>query len=314
MECERISYQLSEYIGKRLLNRPAKWAGDAVTQKTTRHFGTYVPDNDGYQQCVGITKSELKKKYGAPDGEQYNYQLDISRFPDQAAQAAVAFSAAGVTTVVLACDYISAVVLTAAAQRQNWHPEWMTIGTGATDVDNSARLYDQNQVNGHLFGPSQLGATSKLIGPNSEPGRVYKIATGKEIPAGTTGDYFYIVNMFNLLQASGPVLNGDNLARGAMTIPRGLGAPDYSFGYWSLLDGPDGTLGAGDHTAVDDSREVYWVCQVAGDGTACPTGSAGDKYYNGDDGKNGTYKEAQNGKRFRNGEWTTDEPPIYPPR
>jgi hypothetical protein len=314
MECERISYQVSEYIGKRLLNRPAKWAGDAVTQKKTRYFGTYVPDNDGYQQCVGITKNELKTKYGVSDtGPQYNYQLDISRFPDQAAQAAVQFSAAGVTTVILACDYISATVLTAAAQRQNWHPEWMTIGTGGTDLDNSARLYDQTQVNGHLFGPSQLGATEKLIGPNSEPGKVYKLATGKQIPDGTSGDYFTLVHIYNLLQAAGPVLNGDNIARGAMTIPGGGGAPDYAAGYWSLLDGPNGTVGAGDHTVVDDSREVYWVCQVSGDGTACQ-GSASDGYYNGSDGKNGVYKEAQGGKRFRNGEWTRDEPPIYPAR
>ena len=30
MECERISYQLAEYIGKRLAERKAKWAGDTM--------------------------------------------------------------------------------------------------------------------------------------------------------------------------------------------------------------------------------------------------------------------------------------------
>jgi hypothetical protein len=310
MECERISYQVAEYVGKRLLNRPARWAGDAVTQKKTRLFGTYVPDNDGFQQCVQITRNEIKNKYGGDPGPRYDYQLDISRFPDQAAQAAVQFSAAGVTTVILACDYISATVLTAAAERQGWRPEWMTIGTGATDVDNSARLYEQAQVNGHLFGPSQLGATQKLIGPDSEPGRVYKDATGKTIPEGTTGDYFFLIHMFDMLQAAGPVLTPENMAKGAMTLPPS-GQPGYAFGYWSYLDGPDGTPGAGDHTTVDDSREVYWVAQTK---SGVAQGSASDKYYNGPDGKDGTYKEVNNGQRYRNGEWPPDEPAIYPPR
>lgn len=311
MECERISYQVAEYIGKRLIDRPAKWAGDAVTQKKVRYFGTYVPDNDGYQRCVQITRNELKTKYGVKDpGPRYDYQLDISRFPDQAAQAAVQFSAAGVTTVILACDFISATVLTAAAERQNWRPEWMTIGTGGTDLDNSARLYEQAQVNGHLFGPSQLGATNKLIGPTSEPGRVYKDATGKTIPEGTSGDYFTLVHIFSLLQAAGPALNPGNIGKGAPTLPPG-GAPDFPAGYWSLQDGPDGTPGAGDHTQVEDSREVYWVSSKS---SGAATGTASDPYYNGPDGKDGTYKEAQGGKRFRNGEWTRDEPPIYPPR
>lgn len=312
MECERISYQVSEYIGKRLINKKAKWAGDAITQAKTRYFGTYVPDNDGYQSCVAITQRELKNKYGVKDtGPQYNYVLDISRFPDQAASASVQFSTAGVTTVILACDYISAVVLTGAAQKQNWHPEWLLIGVGGTDLDNSARLYDQDQVRGHMFGMSQLGPTQKLIGPNSEPGRVYKQATGKTLPL-TDGGYYTLVHTFNLLQSAGPVLTAENVGRGAMTIPASTGAPDYAGGYWSLLDGPDGTPGAGDHTVVDDSREVYWVSE---EGTETVSGaSANDPYYNGEDGANGTLKEAYGGKRFRNNEWSREDPQAYPPR
>lgn len=312
MECERISYQVAEYIGKRLLNRPAKWAGDPVMQKKERYFGTYVPDNDGYQRCVQITRNELTKKYGVKDpGPKYDYQLDISRFPDQAAQAAVMFAAEGVTTLILACDFISATVLTAAAERQGWRPEWLSIGVGGTDLDNSARLYDQAQVNGHLFGMSQLGATTKLIGPNSEPGKVYKDATGKTIPEGTSGDYFSLVHMYSLLQAAGPALTPENIGKGAMSLPPG-GAPDYPYGFWSFQDGPDGTQGQGDHTTTEDSREVYWVSSKKTTGAV--TGKSSDPYYNGPDGKDGTFKEAQGGKRFRNGEWTRDEPPIYPPR
>ena len=313
MECERISYQLSEYIGKRLINKPAKWAGDAVTQAKTRYFGTYVPDNDGYQYCVGITKRELQEKYGVKDtGPQYNYQLDVSRFPDQAAQATVQFAARGVTTVILACDAISAIVLTEAATKQNWRPEWMTIGTGLTDLDNAARLYDQVQVDGHLFGVSQLGATDKLIGPTSEPGRVYKNITGKTIPDGTSGDYFLYVRLYSQLQAAGPNLTPETIAAGTRTIPP-RGAPDFPAGYMSFQDGPSGKAGAGDHTGVDDSREVFWVNGTgnkSSDKSACTKHE--DPYYNGADGCAGTYKETYGGRRFRNGEWPAEDPPLYP--
>src|SRR4051812_24579249 len=299
MDCERIAYQTSEYMAKRLINKPAKFAGDATLKAKTRVFGTYVPDNDGYQYCVNTYKRELKEKYGYGDNmPQYNYQLDISRFPDQAAQASVQFAAAGVTTVVLACDFISATVLTAAASQQQWHPEWFTIGVGGVDLDNTARLDDQSQVNGHLFGMSQLGDAQKLIGPNSEPGQVYKNATGKDLDPGTNGDYHGLVHMYNMIEAAGPVLNSANIAKGAGTIPI-RGAAPYPAGRWSFIDNPRGEPG-GDHTEVQDAREVYWVSQNCGQ--TC-TNTASDPYYNGADGKNGTFKVTHDGERFVSGAW-----------
>lgn len=316
MECERISYQLAEYLGERLINKPAQWAGDAGLKALTRRFGTYIPDNDGYQSCNAITRKIMTEKYGVKDlGEQYNYQLDVSRFPDQAAAATVQFSSRGVTTVILACDAISAIVLTEAATKQGWRPEWMTIGTGLTDIDNAARLYDQVQVDGHLFGPSQLGSADKLIGPTSEPGIIYKQGTGKTIPEGTSGDYFTLIRIFGFIQAAGPNLTPQNIATALRTMPPG-GAPRFPAGYTSYADGPDGTPGAGDHTAVDDSREVYWVNDPVAPNKSSDKGACGrspDPYYNSADGCAGTYKETYGGKRFRNGEWPRETPPIYPP-
>ena len=310
MDCERIAYQTAEYMGKRLIDKPAKFAGDPTMRAKPRLFGTYVPDNDGYQYCVSTYKRELKEKYGYTVGPQYNYQLDISRFPDQAAQASVQFAAAGVTTVVLACDFISATVLTAAASQQQWRPEWFTIGVGGVDLDNTARLMDQSQVNGHLFGMSQLGDAVRLLGPNSEPGQVYKLATGKTMPEGTSGEYFSLVHLFNLLQAAGPVLTPENIAGGAVTIPI-RGVEPFPAGRWSFADKPTTEPGL-DHTAVQDAREVYWVSE---DGTDTASGaSARDEYYNGPDGKNGTFKVTYNGNRFVSGTWPKEDPPIYPPR
>ncbi|HUR04861.1 MAG TPA: hypothetical protein VM347_20115 [Nonomuraea sp.] len=314
MECERISYQLSEYIGKRLLNKNAKWAGDAVLQRTKRRFGTYVPDNDGYQRCTDIAEKEVATKYGGEKNPpRFNYQLDVARFPDQAAQGIVNFKAAGVTTIVTACDPISIIFLTQAAKNQNYFPEWVGIGTALQDTDNAARLYEQDEVNGHLFGMSQLGATLKIIGPKSEAGRLYKMITGKEIPPGTDGElYSTLLPVYNAIQAAGPNLTVQSVAAALPALPA-QGAPEFPVGWVSYQDGPDGTKGAGDHTAVDDAREVYWVSEP---GTDTVVGSKpDDPYYAGpNDGDNGTYKETYGGKRFRNGEWPAEEPPIYPPR
>jgi hypothetical protein len=309
-DCERSAIYNAEYIGKRLLGKKAKWAKDPLIQQKERKFGIYVPDNDEYQRCITLLKKELQTKYGASTPEQYNYVLDVSRFPDQAAQAAVQFNARGVTTVVLDCDPISSVVLTQAATKQNWGPEWYIPGPALNDTDAIGRLMDQSAVNGHLFGQSQLGDLGKLWGPTAEPGRIYKQITGKEIPAGTEGGYFTLLGLFNKFQAAGPIVTPENVAAGIRTIPP-AGAPTFAVGYTSYQDGFDGTKGAGDHTAIDDAREIFWVCQ--GNAGAC-TGNASDPYFNGADGKNGTFKETYGGKRFNIGEWPAEDPPIYPPR
>jgi hypothetical protein len=63
------------------------------------------------------------------------------------------------------------------------------------------------------------------------------------------------------------------------------GGSNGAFGTWSFK---------GDHTAIDDSREIYWV------------GSA-----TGFDGNEGSYLETYGGKRFRSGQWPSEEPPVY---
>jgi hypothetical protein len=318
MECERIAHQVAEYIGKRLAHHKAKWAGDTVLQQSERKFGTYVPDNDGYQLCQNIANKELQDTYGLKKGDQYNYQLDLSRFADQAAQAMVQFQADGVTTVVMSDDPYSNIFLTQAAAKQQYHPEWFHIGTALNDLDNVARLWDPTEINPHhLWGMSQLGSTQKLIGPNSEEGRLYKRLTGKEIPSGTDGTYWGLLGYYASIQNAGPLLTPESVAEGTFSAPPS-GAPDYAVGYISYQDAPDGTPGGRDHTGIDDAREIFWehdptmAPNASSDPSTCSKSS--DPYYNGlNDGCEGTYKETYGGKRFRNGEWPKEEPPLFPP-
>ena len=295
MECEQITEDVAEYIGKRLWDRNAKWALDPLYQQKKRVLGTYVPDNDGYQHCVRLNEKKLKEDYGAEVAHRFNYQLDVARFPDQAAQAVPQFQAAGVTTLINACDTISTTFLTQQAEAQRWGPEWLLIGVALQDRAGNARLFNQNRVDGHMFGMSQLGKTSNIYGKQGEAYKAWTAAFGKaEPPRGYADIYYYALHFFNMLQSSGPILTPANIQKGVQALPPGGGAKG-AFGTWAFKN---------DHTAIDDSREIYWVCKH--DSPASCTGPQAD------DGGLGEFLETYGGKRFGTGQWPKEEPPIYP--
>jgi hypothetical protein len=308
MECERIAYMNAEYIGKRLANRPATWSKDKLLDKSKRVLGIIVPDNDQYSHCVDIALREGKEKYNGKIASRYDYQLDIQRFPDEAAKAIVQFNAAKVTTVILACDPLIPIFLTQSARGQEYYPEWITNSAGLTDVEQFARLWDQESIQWSLFGMSQLGPPERILGPKGEGTRTYKTAFGTDIPPGTQTEYYELLRVFSVLQATGPVLTPQNMAAAIPRLPPG-GAPEYEVGYVSYSTAPDGGPGS-DHTAVDDMREVYWLCTsiAAGDAGGSSRCSAPKAY----DGKGGTYKATYGGKRFRPGQFPKGDPPVFP--
>ena len=169
-DCETVEHLIAEYMWKRLAQpgQKAQWAGDPVYQQEARKFGIYIPNNGGYQDCAKLSNADLAE-HGVHRASQYNYTLDVSQFPQQAAQAMVQFKAAGVTTVELACDPISAIFLTQQADAQRYHPEWLLHGDALTDTDGYARLYQADQANGHLFGISQLGAQNVAAMRRAKP-------------------------------------------------------------------------------------------------------------------------------------------------
>ena len=184
MECERIAHQVAEYLGKRLNGKPAKWAKDVLYQNQNRVFGTYVPNNDGYQRCVNISESDFKDIYGGKITWRYNYVLDVSQFATEAARAVPQFKAAGVTTFLQACDTYPTLFLTQQAKAQSWGPEWLIIGVAGQDTENFARQWDQDTVAGHLFGMSQLGNNAKLFSKDGEAYKAFKAVNPDKEPPG----------------------------------------------------------------------------------------------------------------------------------
>ncbi|MGH8996009.1 MAG: hypothetical protein ACRDYB_08285, partial [Acidimicrobiales bacterium] len=261
--CTNIAAQMAEVIGKELAGKKAIYAGGALKSQT-RKFATFIPNINSYIGCNGNSSSTevklLQSKYHVPISAIntfFHYDLNIATFSQSAQQAIVQFKAAGVTTIVAACDPFSLGLLTKAADQQNYFPEWLLEGTAATDTDNEGQTYDQTAVDGHMFGVSEANATNDIFGPTSPAGKLYQKLTGHQIPPETDGNYGILVEIFDMLQAAGPKLTPQNMSRGTHALPV-LGAPNFSYGAWSWNVGPTGKSGAGEHSSLIDARFVWW--------------------------------------------------------
>jgi hypothetical protein len=300
-DCTRISSAEAEVVATMLGGKKAIYAGDANLRDSTRKFAAFVPNVSQYLNCaqnfvnLAEHKYHLSKSALAPS---FDYNLDIATFQQSAQQAIIQFKAAGVTTIICSSDPFSLGLLTKAAAAQNYHPEWFLTGSALTDLDQTAQgLYDQAEIDGHMFGMSEAAPSTSTTGPTSLAGKLYQKLTGHQIPKGTDGNYSELVEIFDALQAAGPDLTPANMARGIHALPP-LGAPDYQYGLWTWNTGPTGVAGAGDHTSSDDARFVYW------DGTKTSPLN----------GVKGTFVAAFGGKRFTLGEWpTTLPPPLFGP-
>jgi len=297
-DCTRVSSLTSEVEGTLLAGKKAIYAGDPTLASQTRKFASYVPNLPPYINCTKRSINLLETKYHVPASQiapTFYYNLDIATFAQSAQQAVVQFKAAGVTTVVLACDPFSAGIITKAAAAQNYDPEWFIIGTALTDQDQYVQSEDDlSEVQGHLFGMSELSPSQDTYGPTSLAGKLYQKLTGHQIPSGTDGNYSQLVEIFDMLQAAGPDLTPHNLARGTHALPQ-FGAPDYQYGNWTFNLGTNGNAGVGDHTASNTARFVYW------NGTATSMVN----------GQKGTYVPIFGGKRFALGQWPKSLPKLF---
>jgi hypothetical protein len=170
------------------------------------------------------------------------------------------------------------------------------IGVALQDTDGQARTWNQNVVAGHTFGMSQLGPARLIEGKAGEAFRSWTAAFGKEKPPPGFGDLYYrTLALYQMLQAAGPILTPANIARGLRSLPPS-GGSHGPFGTWGFKN---------DHTAIDDSREIYWRCDARDSQGACTSPK-------GFDGRGGAYIETYGGRRFLSGQWPREEPPIYP--
>ncbi|HEY2703018.1 MAG TPA: hypothetical protein VGL20_04945 [Candidatus Dormibacteraeota bacterium] len=274
-DCSLVAMSNSDWLNKRVLGKPAKYAGGDLQNKP-RKVGIVVPDNPEYQQCLHDGLNVLHQ--AGNDALTVNYSLDLASLSNQAASIVAKLKAAGVTSVATATDPILPVFLTAKAHEQGYYPEWLVQGTAFTDTDIAGQLYDQSEWS-HAFGISTLGPQLPEragLGYNA-----YKAVRSDE-PAHSVELIYYQLYMIAMgIQLAGPTLTPGNFERGMFAYPGGAGEA----GTWGF--------GPGHYTPTQDFKEIWW------DPNRTST-------YND---KQGTYQTS--GDRYRLGKVPAGDPPVF---
>jgi hypothetical protein len=144
----------AEFVGKQLAGKKAEYAGDVAMHNETRKFGLVL---NTVQDPKYFYDTLAKYKVKLQPGNIVSYAGSSAQTGDpviaqeQAPVAITKLKQAGVTTVLLLADAAMVTALTKQATSQDYHPEWIYLGSGNIDFPLLARGYDQSQW-AHAFG------------------------------------------------------------------------------------------------------------------------------------------------------------------
>ena len=265
----------AEYAVKKLCGGNATHADGvdsrgAALKDRPRKFASFAPDNSWYQESVLVARDTFTAA-GCEPGENVAYRLDLGTMSDQATRLITQMQDAGVTTMLCGCDPIIPVFLSGVANRQNYFPEFIIVGTALTDFDVVGQLWNQSFAK-HAFGVSPL--TAPQPAQASIGYAAYKSVAQDEPAFSVELIYYQMAQMAIGLQMAGPNLTPQSFEQGMFSYPPKLGPA----GVWGF--------GPHDYTTSDDVREIYWDPNAISN-------------YNQ---KQGAYIELNGGARYRQGE------------
>jgi hypothetical protein len=288
----------AEYIGKRLGNRPAQFAGDLPVgiKGANRKFGLIAEtqvngrtDSDA-QGIVNLFEQELAR-YGVQLSKVVQIPADVSQYQEEASNVIGQMKTAGVTTMICFCSLFAPVSFTREATNQQYFPEWLINGTFYADTTFWARLYDQAQWR-HAFGITPLAV---VVGNY----RGYEISEWLDMNPGHQGSEAGVAHtlrenmlriLFTGIDMAGPALTAQTFGAGMDRYPATGG--DAANGLWSFAQPDNGV--------PKDMAEVWYD----------PTRRGKDEV--GKDGV-GMIVFAAGGKRYRVGQWPASTPDVFNP-
>ncbi len=279
-DCTVIGETGTEYSVKRLLDRPATWAGGSL-QGQPRKTALIAPDNPEYQQCVAAAERVIDDA-GKQLDLVLDYNLNLATLNDQSATLLARLRNAGITTVACTCDPAMVLYLTRQAQAQGYEPEWQVLGTGFTDLDLVGQAYDMGDSGdqwSRAFGLSYFAQQAPLT---DSPGyNAYRTARD-DTPSKLVDVLYYQLYLLVIgIQMAGPELTPENFETGMFAYPGGTGTA----GTWDLK--PE------HYSPQIDAREVWFDPDA-------------ESPFNGDP---GTY--TSDNTRYRQGEWPEGEPEVF---
>jgi hypothetical protein len=238
--CTLVSKAATEYSNKLLFGRPAVEAGGDLKGKT-RKIAIVTPDNPEYQRCADSGIAVVKA--AGNDVLRLSYSLDLATMPNQAASIISRLKSEGITSVACGCDPMLPIFLTGKATEQDYHPEWLVMGTALTDTDFAGQLYDQDQW-AHAFGASALGDQLPL-----DANLAYKAYTSvrPDKPANSAELLFFQLYQLAIgVQMAGPNLTPETFEAGMFNYPEHTGEG----GTWKFAPGK--------YTPQMDARQIHW--------------------------------------------------------
>ena len=148
---------------------------------------------------------------------------------------------AGVTTIIIATEVYTPIVLTAEATKLQYFPEWVQIGL---EIPDSARLYDQDQAR-HMVGLAGLEI------PRHKTDRDYYRAYKEIDPEGDPEDVAFrsLQQIAGGIQGAGPKLTPQTFWEGLQKLPHRTPDPVWSVG---------GGFGPDDFTYMDYTSLIWW--------------------------------------------------------
>jgi hypothetical protein len=294
--------QLTEYISKRLANKPAKFAGDPALQTQNRVFGhLFITTTGGTEQQNADKLRDKLSANGVNLGPRIPYTLEPARLQEQATSVISQLKQAGVTSVIFQGDPVAPGAFTQEATSQNYFPEWIVGPSALVDTTAFGRTYDQRQW-AHAFGISAL--TARIDPQVSDAFNLYKWFNGTTPPAIDTAGVLWPqpALFYAALQAAGPKLNADTFRAGLFSLSGATGKVTTQtitygkHGYWPDGSQPETCKTAppcDDYNGIDDYTEFWWDVSGSGPDEIRKDGT-------------GIIQYSEGGKRFLPGQWTPD--------
>ena len=292
---DQTQQTVAEYLGKRLWNRTAKYAGDPAMHDTTRVFGyIHVLASETAQALEDKFTGQLATEYGMEFAEIQTFSSPLD-LPASGKDIITKMKEAGVTTILFSGDPIAPQTLTQIATEQEYFPEWVLGASTLVDTAIFSRTYDQKQW-AHAFGPSNLPARSDP--EKTGPGFLYRWYFGTEAPAKTSVALIAgpLQVIFAALQGMGPNVTHENFKQVLFRAPIIKSSPisaQVSFGNRGFFPEPD-------YAGLDDQTEVWWDPNATG---IAENGAVGT----------GMWRYVDGGKRYLPGDWPEAVPRLFDP-
>lgn len=272
----------AEWMCKRIVGRPAKFAGAGVDTKSPRKIGIITENHSKGGVPPSLFEGIFKRECGGVLVDKV--ELTAEQAPDAASQAIAKFKSEGITTIINETVIYNSIYLTNAAESLGWQPEWIQFSANGLDFSSNVRDFPQNQRK-HQFGISAWEIPRPV--EQTECYQAYKSIDPANTPDATSCLLFWhpMVMLMNGIQEAGPRLNQRSFDAALLRIPRRYPPEKWAIG---------GGYGPGDYTYMDNVSEIWF------DSTARDTNGA-----------TGAYRWTNRGGRYKRGEFNRDDSQLF---